>query len=129
MLMWLKRSKDEPNKAKPLKMTDVAFVGEQDGDVERSLKSRLTEHFKSNLHIRAAYLVQVRYGNSPELKVALCLDTRGEVEKELVQAAASEFAGMFGPHESLDIMFLSPKQRQEISVVAKPFYCPSLYRA
>jgi hypothetical protein len=128
MLRWLKRGKNRPNKADTIWVPDVTFITEQDGDAERELKSRLTEHFKSYLRLNEAYLVRVRYGSSPEIKVALCLDTGGKVDAELVQAAASEFPRIFGSHESLDIMFLKPEERERISAVAKSFYSPSPYR-
>jgi hypothetical protein len=129
MLKWHKRDKGRPKKGEYVRVPSIAFIDEQDGDAERSLKFQLVERFRLNLVLREAYLVRVRYGTSQDIKVALCLDTGGKAETGLLQVAASEFAKIFGSHESLDILFLSPEEQKKISAVAKPFYSPSLYRA
>ena len=38
------------------------------------------------------------------------------------ETIGAEFRAMFGTHESLDILFMSPKQREKIQLVARPFY-------
>jgi hypothetical protein len=104
----------------------VTFVVEQDGEPEQRLKNRLCEHFEQNSSLTEAFLVRVTYGTSRDLKVALCLIASNR-DTELVRAAASEFAKIFGSHESLDVMFLNPKQQQQVARVAKPFYRRPLY--
>jgi hypothetical protein len=57
------------------------------------------------------------------LKVALCLRTRlGIDDREAVKNICFEFQAIFGAHESIDIMFLTPAQAQQISSIARPFY-------
>ena len=98
----------------------MVFVAEQDGIPERELKAKLVEHFVRNRSLESAFLVRVQYGNSEELKVALCLNVRRDVS--LARCAAAEFKQMFGSHESLDILFLNRSQLQQIQRAAKPFY-------
>ena len=100
----------------------MAFIAEKDGISERELKACLVEEFKSNIHVREAYLVLVRYGNSPETKVALCLKAGDTPPEEIVKAVGSQFRQMFRTTDSLDIVFLSPEQEHAISVIARPFY-------
>src|SRR5215468_2687961 len=95
----------------------ITFVVEQDGSPERALKAKLITRFQADSNLECAYLVRVRCGNSPELKVTLCLSAT-EPSPHLVEAVGREFKQMFGSDESLDIMFLSPKQREEVSRIA-----------
>jgi hypothetical protein len=101
----------------------VIFIAEQDGDVERELKDRLVELFRSNSQLTEAYLVRVPYDNIPDIDVALCLRTAlGIDDRTLVKAANTEFGKIFSNTQSLDILFLNPIQAQTISTVARPFY-------
>jgi hypothetical protein len=127
MVRWWKKHKPAPM-PQELRISEVTFIAEQDGDAERELKARLLECFRTNINLHEAFLVQLRYGTSEELKVALCLSA-GRPDSALVRTAALEFSNMFGTHESLDILFLEPEQLREIARVAKPFYRQSSYRA
>jgi hypothetical protein len=124
MLDWLKkRTKDSRSKPEFLRIRRVVFVVEQDGDIERILKARLVERFRSSIQVTEAYLVGVRYDDSPQLK------TDGKLANyDLVRVASSEFTKIFARTESLDTIFLTPAQEQQISVVARPFYRQSLPR-
>src|SRR6267142_6822997 len=124
MLEWLKKRRNEQrSKSESLRVRRVTFVCEQDGDVERGLKAHLVARFGSAPHLIKACLVQVRYEDSPELKVCLCLRTHGSVpDTDLVRVASLEFGEIFRDTESLDMLFITPIQEQQISVVAKPFY-------
>jgi SseB protein C-terminal domain len=111
------------------KAGDVAFIKEKDGKVEVELKMRLVQRFRSNIHVAEAYLALVRYGHSPELKVALCLKADKDWREEIAKTVGREFREMFKTTESLDILFLSPEQQQAIAAVAKPFYEQRLIQA
>lgn len=110
-------------RAEQHRLRSVVFVGEQDGEVERDLKDRLTERFRSNSQLTEAYLVSVRYDDPKDVHVALCLRTAlGINDPSLVKAANAEFVEMFANTQSLDIFFLTPAQAEQVSSVARPFY-------
>jgi hypothetical protein len=101
----------------------IKFAFEQDGETERELKDRLSARFAAMPELNQAYLVRVQMDNSPELRVALCLQTTNGIDDmKAVKAAESEFEKVFRASESLDILFLTPAQVREISSVAQPFY-------
>jgi hypothetical protein len=99
----------------------VTFVGEQDGDVERELKAEIVAEFTASPSVRRAYLALVRYGESPDVNVALCVFGPPE-DVQLVDACAARFRAMFGPTEHLDTLFLDPQQDSEVARVCKPFF-------
>jgi hypothetical protein len=99
----------------------VIFLAEQDGQAERELKAQWIQLFNRNINLHSAFLVRVRYSDSQEINVALCLDT-AQVEPKLVEGVGLVFHKMFGAHEHLDVMFLTPGQKLQIVKVAKPFY-------
>jgi hypothetical protein len=99
----------------------VTFVGEQDGDVERQLKAEFVAGFAAFPTVRRAYLALVRYDQSPDVNVALCV-FGSSVDVRLVNACAARFRAMFGPSEHLDTLFLNPQQDCELARVCKPFF-------
>jgi hypothetical protein len=102
---------------------EIAFVGEQDGESEGLLKARLVERFRSSTTLIEAYLVRVRYDRTEDFNVALCLKMdKGIPDVSLVNAAAEEFAKLFSQTQSMDTLFLTPVQCQQVSIVATPFY-------
>jgi hypothetical protein len=105
-----------------LKVPAPKFVGEQDGVPERLFKGELSEVLQGRKNLLKAYLAQVRYGDSKEILVCLCLaGTNGE-DRSLVEAIHSLFAQHFNPAAHLDILFLKPKQEKQLSAVCNPFY-------
>jgi len=106
----------------------VIFLAEQDGQTERELKAQWLELFERNIYLHSAFLVRVRYSNSQGVYVALCLDI-GRADPELVRGVGLVFHQMFGAHEHLDVMFLTPEQKLQIGRVAKPFYTQRLLDA
>jgi len=110
------------------RVPEIVFIGEQDGNVEKELKAHLVGCFKANVHVAAAYLVRVKYGNSKTETIALCVKVDGENHSEIANLIGSQFKKMFKPTESLDIIFLTPEQEPRISIVAKSFYQQELHR-
>jgi hypothetical protein len=102
-------------------ISDVVFLAGQDGQPERELKAELLDLFKRNINLHSAFLVRVRYSDSQDINVALCLGAIRE-DPELVTSVGTVFHKMFGTNEHLDIVFLTPDQLPEITMVAKPFY-------
>lgn len=102
-------------------LTELRFLGEQDGPPERELKFRLAQLFHSNKNVTTAYLARVSYG--PEsFAVALCLRARSGADRGLVEKVGKIFASMFGGHEHLDIIFVDEVQEAELASICTPFF-------
>lgn len=100
----------------------LTFVGEQDGPPERMLKEKLSELFAGCKYPLKAYLARVHYREAIGESVCLCLSVFGGEEKPLVEAVHSLFAQQFNRAVHLDILFLNPKQEEQVAAVCKPFY-------
>ena len=100
----------------------VTFVGEQDGPPERMLKGKLSELFAGCKNPKKAYLARVHYREAKGESVCLCLSVSGGDEKPLVEAVHSLFAQQFNRAVHLDILFLNPKQEEQLAAICKPFY-------
>ena len=103
-------------------MQQIAFVCEQDGNIEKKLKKYWADHLRADVHVTLGCLARVRYGDSPDQKVALCLRADGADKRMLVDNVSSAFKRLFKTTESLDIIFLSEEQQQHLLKVARPFY-------
>ena len=100
----------------------IRFVGEQDGEPERGLKSALCRLFVSRNVVQRAYLVRLNYGNPSIMDVALALITTPEARGELLPNVQAVFHSMFGIGQHLDIFFPSSTQEAEILLVCRPFF-------
>jgi hypothetical protein len=116
--------KDEKMKSRlqELKIRRVVFLREQDGMIERQLKTLWEDYFKSNIYVTWACLARVRYADSSEEKVALCLRADIADRKTLVEQVSSDFRKLFKTTESLDVIFLSSEEQRILLLVAQPFY-------
>ena len=111
-----------------LSVQQITFLCEQDGNIERELKRRWADYFKDDVYVTLASLARVRYGDSHQQKVALCLRADGAERHALVDKVSSDFKRLFKTTESLDIVFLSAEQQQQLLQVAKPFYEQSAHQ-
>lgn len=119
-MSWLKpKSKQHPQS---VHVPQLRFIGEQDGLPERELKERLAEFFKHDQSVRAAYLARVSYGDPSPVSVALCLRTQFGADPGMAEKIGRIFASMFGSHEHLDMVFLSPEQEAMLAKVCAPFF-------
>jgi hypothetical protein len=100
----------------------ITFLAEQDGAVERELKSKLSELFLSERAVQRAYLVRVRYADAASITVALALLAAPQSKDTLVSAIGDVFRLMFGVGQHLDILFASPAQGAKISMVCRSFF-------
>jgi hypothetical protein len=96
----------------------VRFVGEQDGESERILKSALVAELRTVPEVKRAYLARVQYSDG--VHVALCL--AAPEDRPLVERIGSCFAQVFAQQEHLDILFLGPDQEAELKHVCAPFH-------
>lgn len=103
---------------------EIQFLGEQDGEIERVIKSRWTRVLGECKSVARAYLAIVSYDRSISMERALCLACAGEDydERYIVARLASEFAQVFGAKTSVDIMFLSTDQEFCLQQVCRAFY-------
>ncbi len=102
-------------------ISQVRFVGEQDGPPERELKRRLVQFFQNEQTVSAAYLARVMYPDE-SYAVALCLRSGIGRHRRLAEKVGKIFASIFGSHEQLDIIFLSETQQIELAIVCKAFF-------
>jgi SseB protein C-terminal domain len=100
----------------------LTFLGEQDGPPERMLKGKLSELFAGYQNLLKAYLARVHYRETKGESVCLCLSVSSGADKPLVETIHSLFAQQFNSAVHLDILFLNPKQEEQLTVVCKPFY-------
>ena len=104
----------------------IVFICEQDGTVEKKIKSEWCQLFEVNEEVIRAYLVRVRYNNENNdlnsLDVALCIKQIAGNCEETVKKVGKIFESHFGSDQHLDIGFLNDEQESRITKVAKPFY-------
>jgi hypothetical protein len=85
------------------------------------LKGKLSEVFEGRKNLLRAYLAQVRYGDAEVISVCLCLAVTKGADKSLVETIHSLFSQHFNRAVHLDILFLKPKQEDQLAAVCKPF--------
>jgi hypothetical protein len=118
----------KPKPARPMEQFNaqkVTFLCEQDGKIERELKSRLITFLSNTPGAIRAYLARVDYGDPQAYNVALCLRCLHGQDKTLLADIGQIFASLFGRDVHLDILFLHDTNENELSTVCKPFYSAS----
>jgi hypothetical protein len=98
---------------KPICSAQALFLGEQDGEAERTLKRQLVACFVDDAHVTAAYLVRLSYEDTPGLQVALCIKSKESHQTDDLPCVRDPFHKLFKTTQHMDIMFLS-----ETSLVA-----------
>jgi hypothetical protein len=98
----------------------VRFLGPKDGPPEQMLKDRLSEFFKRDRSVLAAYLALVDFDG--QTSVALCLKTQFGPDRGLAEKIGAIFKTIFNAEVHLDIMFPSAAQEAELVQVCKPFF-------
>jgi hypothetical protein len=120
-----KKIVERPRPLQKMIALKIEFLGEQDGAPEQELKKALAAFLRTTGNVTRAYLAQVKYsqGNrSPTTNIALCIKTvSGKEDRSIIKEIGEIFARIFGSHCHLDILFISDRQNQEISVVCRPF--------
>jgi hypothetical protein len=109
-------------KSGSIRVPPISFLCEQQGHSEDELKQKLSSYFRSELAISSAFLLQVRYGNSAEQHVALCIHGDGVDQKAVQEHTSKIFREMFKSDQSIDIVFLGPDKTQLALRAGKPFY-------
>jgi hypothetical protein len=115
----------KPRAARPpetLRSLNIQFVGEQAGPVENDLKAKFQDLLAQTTTVRAAYLAQVSYGNTPDHSVVLCIRSTVGIDESLQKYLGLIFTKAFRPDQHLDILFIRDDQEEELRKVCKPFY-------
>jgi hypothetical protein len=99
----------------------VHFLGEQDGPPEQELKNKLVILFGQLRLVNIAYLAVVRYGDAVSPNVALCVRQPGQ-NRVFAERVGRVFGPIFGSHEHLDVIWLTPEQETSLAKVCRPFY-------
>lgn len=112
------------SKRQPLELhrSEVRFIAEQDGPIEKDFKRRLIGVFRNNKTVKGAYLAAVDYGDLTTYSTALCLRSLSSPDKLLVERIGHIFASLFSSKEHLDILFLSDEQEKSLLRVCRAFY-------
>jgi type III secretion system (T3SS) SseB-like protein len=113
---------DYPTLLPPV-LDDVGFtvIREQSGPVADEFKASVTTILSRDRQVVHAYLICLRYGNSAQEHVGLCLLYEGDKD-QIAHALAREFSAMFNAKESLDIIIISDHQDWTLSLNCRPFY-------
>lgn len=103
-----------------MQVSDVQFLGEQDGPPERVLKNRLIKLFQRDKSVYRAYLTKASLEG--QSSVVLCLKTQFAADRGLAEKIGGIFGMIFSAHEHLDIIFLSDRQESELTKVCSFFF-------
>jgi SseB protein C-terminal domain len=117
-------AKERPSRRpfEELRARAINFVAEQDGQPERNLKTKLVALFGQLQLVRIAYLACVQYENAGPLEVALCVRGQPGQNRMFAARVGEVFASIFGSHEHLDIIWITPEQETALTRVCRPFY-------
>ena len=100
----------------------VVFLGEQGGEPEQALKTKLIELFAQKALVSRAYLARVSYSGNREVVVALCLPDATRAQATVVRDAAAVFAELFSVDQHLDVVFVSAEDERRLTRVCNPFF-------
>ncbi len=103
-------------------VSDITFLGEQDGAHERRLKEAITVLLDLNAGVARAYLARVRYEGTVS-RVLLGLLTRDKRENgTLALQMDRAFGALFNTSAHLDVIFLDDDGEARIRQSCRPFY-------
>jgi hypothetical protein len=105
-----------------IRIQQLNFLGEQDGPPERELKEQLATFLDRGQWARVAYLARVTYEKMAPANVALCVRGQTGQDRVFAEQVGRIFGPIFGSHEHLDIIWLSPEQEAALMQVCKPFF-------
>lgn len=101
---------------------DIAFVGAQDGIVEREIKARWTLILAQYAAVQRAYLAIVSYDRASTPWRALCIRSSAGHDRRLAEVLAEPFRRTFNASVAVDVMFVDDDQEIELQKVCRPFY-------
>lgn len=118
---WIK-NKSTRRPAEKLRVREIQFIEEQDGDAERDLKAKLVTLFDQLRLVRIAYLARVQYDSSDSVDVAVCVRGQRGQDRMVAERVGQVFASIFARDQHCDIMWITPEQETALTKVCRPFY-------
>lgn len=116
--MWPFKRAGKPDE---FPVSDLKFLGEQNGEPERRLKDQLIALLRQQPDVERAYLA--RAINAGRATVMLCVATRAdEPDESLPPQIGKIFAGIFNANDHLDILFSDAAQEAQLAEVCAPFF-------
>jgi hypothetical protein len=104
-----------------VRTVSVELLGEQDGPIERALKTHWHPILLAHPSAKKAFLVRATYlDHKQHVMLALC--TGGVRDLELVRALRVPRAGTFTADCPLEIAFVKPAHESQLVAVCAPFY-------
>ncbi len=100
----------------------VAFLGEQDGPMENTVKAQWLPILSTHPEIRRAFLVRAAYGMEAGVRAVLALCSNKRADSKLVEALRIPYAAIFSRDCTLDVAFVSAARESEIERVCPAFY-------
>ena len=100
----------------------IEFVGEQDGENERRLKSQLAPVLQQHADVERAYLARVGFQPTDRPSVVLCLATSAGENLKVLRQIEEVFRTIAPANVFLDVAFLTAAQEEDVSRVCPPFY-------
>jgi hypothetical protein len=120
MFSWLRTRQRAPVQGH--RVPALRFVGEQDGNPERELKTVWAATLAKTPGVTRAFLALAVAGDDAQPNVLLCICPRTAEQRTLVEQLAAPFHTMFDADQHVDIVFLDAAQESDVSRVAKPFF-------
>lgn len=99
----------------------IHFLGDLEGAREEAFKKQTASLFHQCGNVKVAYLARL-FGQNVPTTAALCLVTKPNFEKTMIQAVGKIFAELFDLQESFNVVFLNSDQDADLAKVCKPFY-------
>lgn len=103
-------------------VSEITFIGEQDGDVERTVKARWLPILAAHPEIRRAFLVRAAYKGQHDVHVMLALCSNIPGDMKLIESLRVPYAAILSHNCPLDMAFVTSTQESEIVRVCPPFY-------
>lgn len=100
----------------------MVFTGEQDGKLERELKSKLNQVFLNSGKPIRAYMVKVERAYGQHSSVSLCIKTNNNSDEEILIKCTDVFKSTLLKDLCLDVLFITQMQEYEIRKLCCPFY-------
>lgn len=104
-------------------ISSIRVLGEQDGEPERFLKSRIVEFLERAGCQCRAYLARAEYVLSGEVHVLLCVRLKSGDAVDLVNSGIGNiFRETFRTDQHLDVLFVTQREEEDIAATVRPFF-------
>lgn len=100
----------------------VEFLGEQDGQAERTFKSELRAVFLRYPKVERAYLARIGFSPRSQPSVALCICPSAAELRDVVDEVQRSFARLFAEEVELDILFPTRAEEEDLRRVCRAFF-------